>query len=141
MYRPILAVTFSLALMSAAHADPRRLTETDLSTVTGGFLDTYIVVPTVVINNATTSGAVAIGSSNVQSTAISNIDVQNVVTIAPGDQVVTLQPGALPGAPVIAPSGIAPSFNSGQPSPTQSAPVWVPWARELRGIFGPGIGR
>lgn len=137
MRLPIVAVLTVMSFAAPGHADPRPLTDADLRAVAGGFLDTYIVVPTVVINNATSSTAIGVGSANVQSTAISNIDVQNAITIAPGDQIVTFQPGAMPTIAGSAPSVAAPSLAASVSAP----PVWVPWARELRGAFGPNFTR
>ena len=120
------------ALCPAAHAGPEALDDAGLAGVAAGLFDTYLVMPVIVVDNRNSSTTSAVGSSDVASTAISNVTVNSVVDVSAADVVgrlpaLTLAAPAASGRPVVAsPMAVAPS----QP------PVWVPWAAELRPMLG-----
>jgi hypothetical protein len=140
MMRAVSAVLLLLALSAApASAEPRRLSDSELGGVAGGYLDLYLVMPVIVVNSHNNAAAVGVASQNITANNISNIDVQSVINLDTLDQAVNLPPvvvngatGQLPALPLQA-LGALSARSAAQP------PVWVPWARELRSNFGPGL--
>ena len=122
------------ALCRVAHAGPEVLDDTKLAGVTAGLFDTYLVMPVIVVDNRNSSTTNAVGSSDVASTAISNVTVNSVVDVSATDVVgrlpaVVLAAPASSGRPVVAPpTAVAPA--------AALSPVWVPWAAELRPMLG-----
>lgn len=119
-----------------AHAGPEILDDAKLAGVTAGLFDTYLVMPVIIVDNRNSSTTNAVGSSDVASTAISNVTVNSVVDVSATDVV-----GQLPAVVLAAPIA---SGRPGAALPTTRAPaivpsrppVWVPWAAELRPMLG-----
>ena len=125
---PALLLAASL-LGRAAHAGPEPLDDAGLAGVAAGFLDTYLVVQVISVDNRNTSATNAVGSSGASSNAVSDVTVNAVVDVSPTDAVVRLPAGAL---------ATLASAGGGRPAPAAPAPppVWVPWAAELRPSLG-----
>lgn len=130
--RAILAAVLMAATLHpliTARAEPRVLADAELGRVAAGLFDTYLVMPVIVVDNRNTSTTTAVGSSNVSSTAISNVNVNNVIALSPTDTVTQLPAAGLTTTghvPALAPPAAAPA----------QLPVWVPWAAELRPLLG-----
>ena len=121
---------------SPAHAGPRPLSDTELGRIAAGLLDTYILMPVILVNNQNTSTAAAVGSRGTASTAVSNITVNSIIRLAPSDVV-----GQLSAVTIAAPtlgSVAGPTITAPVTDGTTVAqpPIWVPWAAELRPSFG-----
>lgn len=113
----------SLTLMvRAALAEPIPLSDDDLRRTAAGFLDTYVILSLVVVNNNTEATAVNIGNGSATASAVSNISVDNHITlnIATSDFLVTSN-----GSDSLAPSNSAPIHGV-------QFPTWIPWTKELR---------
>ena len=134
--RAILAASLlATGLCSPLHGEPRPLSDAEFGGTGAGLLDTYLIMPVILVNNQNAAVTNAVGSRNVASTAISNVTVNNAIKLAPTDRV-----GQLPAVTVNAPvTGIATTgpptlpVTGGVPS---TPPVWVPWAAELRPSLG-----
>jgi hypothetical protein len=134
--RAILAALLAAVVGSPAHAGPRPLSDAELGRIAAGLLDTYIVMPVILVNNQNTSTAAAVGSRSTASTAVSNITVNDIIRLAPSDVVgrlsaVTIAAPTLGG--VAGPTIIAPATGG---TTAAQPPVWVPWAAELRPSLG-----
>src|SRR5215207_9827278 len=118
----LLAAALPLAPPRPAQAGPRALDDAGLGRVAAGLLDTYVVMPVVLVRNDNASTTGAVGSRGVASSAASDVTVNSVVVLAPAGA-----PAALPAGAVaaLAGGGAAPSLQGSQ------GPVWVPWAAEL----------
>ena len=132
IYALLAAALPATALCRVAHAGPEVLDDAKLAGVTAGLFDTYLVMPVIVVDNRNSSTTTAVGSSDVASTAISNVTVNSVVDVSATDVV-----GRLPAVTLAAPvaSGrpvVAPPMTVARSQP----PVWVPWAAELRPMLG-----
>ena len=132
------AAALPLALSRPAQAGPRALDDAGLGRVAAGFLDTYVVMPVVLVRNDNASTAGAVGSRGVASGAASDVTVNSVVVLAPADALAAALPAAalaaLPAAGAAAAPAAGGAARGAAPSP--QAPVWVPWAAELRGSLG-----
>ncbi len=95
--RAILAASALLAaaLPRPAQAEPRALDDAGLGGVAAGLLDTYVVMPVVLVRNDNASTTGAVGSRGASSAAVSDVTVTSVVALAPA------------GAPAGAPLGTA----------------------------------
>lgn len=134
MMRLSFVVAAALAMLTdIAHAGPKQLSDSELSDVAAGLFDVYVVMPVIVVNNNNNSTNVANNSPNTVSNAISNITVDNVINISPTDTLTSAAPIILGSTPSIT-APVVQMSASGQAS--NSAPVWVPWAAELRGALG-----
>ncbi len=134
--RAILAVSlFVIGLCSPLHSEPRPLSDAELGGIAAGLLDTYLVMPVILVSNQNAAVTDAVRSRNVASTAVSNVTVNNAIKLAPTDQI-----GQLPAVTVNAPV----NGNVGGPvvampvagGAGSTPPVWVPWAAELRPSLG-----
>ena len=134
--RAILAASLlATGLCSPLHGEPRPLSDAELGGVAAGLLDTYLVMPVILVNNQNAAVTNAVGSRNVASTAISNVTVNNAIKLAPTDRVGQL-PAVTVNAPVNSNIGgpvVSMPVTGGVPS---TPPVWVPWAAELRPSLG-----
>ena len=134
--RAILAASlFATGLCSPLHGEPRPLGDAELGGIAAGLLDTYLVMPVILVNNQNAAVTHAAGSRNVSSTAVSNVTVNNAIKLAPTDRI-----GQLPAVTVNAPvNGSVGGPVVAMPVPGGAAsapPVWVPWAAELRPSLG-----
>lgn len=134
MMRLSFAVAAAITMLTGgASAEPKHLSDNELSDVTAGLFDVYVVMPIIVVNNNNNSTNVANNSPNTVSNAISNITIDNVITISPTDTLTSAAPIVVGSTPTIAaPVVQMPTVGQVQ----NSAPVWVPWAAELRGALG-----
>ena len=134
--RAILAASLlATGLCSPLHSEPRPLSDAELGGIGAGLLDTYLIMPVILVNNQNAAVTNAVGSQNVASTAISNVTVNNAIKLAPTDRVGQL-PAVTVNAPVTGNVGgpvVAMPVTGGVPS---TPPVWVPWAAELRPSLG-----
>ena len=134
--RAILAASLLAAgLCSPLHGEPRPLRDAQLGGIAAGLLDTYLVMPVILVDNQNTAVTNAAGSRNVSSTAVSNVTVNNAIKLARTDRI-----GQLPAVTVNAPvNGSVGGPVVAMPVPGGAAsapPVWVPWAAELRPSLG-----
>ena len=126
---------------SAGLADPKPLSDDDLGDVTGGLFDVYVVMPVVVVHNNNNAVATGIHSQNVSADAVANVSVNPVINMHPTDQVGSMGPVVL-NAPlagsIVGPNVFAPAIAgaSAATEAVSAAPMWVPWAAELRGSLG-----
>ena len=134
--RAILAASLlATGLCSPLHGEPRPLSDAELGGIAAGLLDTYLVMPVILVNNQNAAVTHAAGSRNVSSTAVSNVTVNNAIKLAPTDRI-----GQLPAMTVNVPvNGSVGGPVVAMPVPGGAAsapPVWVPWAAELRPSLG-----
>ena len=132
----LVAALPAAALCRAAHAAPEVLDDDGLAGVAAGLFDTYLVMPVIVVDNRNSSTTKAVGSSDVASTAISNVTVNSIVDVSATDVVGQL-PAVTLAAPVASGRPVVASPMAGGPAVAPSRfPVWVPWAAELRPMLG-----
>lgn len=131
-----------LCAPGASLADPKPLSDEDLGDVTGGLFDVYVVMPVVVVHNNNNAVATGVHSQNVSADAVANVSVNPVINMHPTDQVGSMGPVVL-NAPlagsIMGPNVLAPALAGASSAATEAvsaAPVWVPWAAELRGSLG-----
>ena len=110
----LLAAALPLAPPRPAQAGPRALDEAGLGRVAAGLLDTYVVMPVVLVRNDNASTTGAVGSRGASSAAVSDVTVNSVVVLAPA------------GAPAALPAGAAAALGGGGAAPSPQGPVWVP---------------
>jgi len=136
----LLAAAMLLA-PGASLADPKPLSDDDLGKVTGGLFDVYVVMPVVVVHNNNNAVATGIHSQNVSADAVANVSVNPVINMHPTDQVGSMGPVVLNAplaGPIVGPNVFAPAIAgaSAATEAVSAAPMWVPWAAELRGSLG-----
>lgn len=136
-----LLVAAMLFAPSAGLAGPQPLSDDDLGEVTGGLFDVYVVMPVVVVHNNNNAVATGIHSQNVSADAVANVSVNPVINMHPTDQVGSMGPVVLNAplaGPIIGPNVFAPAVagSSATTEAMSAAPIWVPWAAELRGSLG-----
>ncbi len=135
MMRLSFVVAAALAMLAnTAQAGPKQLSDNELGDVAAGLFDVYVVMPVIVVNNNNTSTNVANNSPNTVSNAISNIKIDNVINISPTDTLTSAAPIVVGSTPTITAPVVQMPAVGGLAS--NSAPVWVPWAAELRGALG-----
>ncbi len=132
-----LLMVAAVMLPATVAAEPRQLSEEELGGVSAGLFDTYYVMPVVIVNSVNNTLINASNSQNVSGTGVSNVLVDNVITISPTDQIASL---AGPVA-VVSGAGAVSGPTVGAPSPSIATPVvqppiWIPWAAELRPTLG-----
>jgi len=110
----LLAAALPLAPPRPAQAGPRALDDAGLGRVAAGLLDTYVVMPVVLVRNDNASTTGAVGSRGASSSAASDVTVNSVVVLAPA------------GAPAALPAGAAAALGGGGAAPSPQGPVWVP---------------
>ncbi len=81
----LLAAAPPLAPPRPAQAEPRALDDAGLGRVAAGLLDTYLVMPVVLVRNDNASTTGAVGSRGASSAAVSDVTVNSVVVLAPSD--------------------------------------------------------
>ena len=121
--RAILAASALLAAAAAlplapprpAQAGSRALDDAGLGRVAAGLLDTYLVMPVVLVRNDNASTTGAVGSRGVASAAASDVTVNSVVVLAPaGAPAAALPAGALAALP----AGAAAALGGGGAAPS-----------------------
>lgn len=130
-----------LLLPETGHAEPKPLGDADLGEVTGGFFDVYIVMPVVVVHNNNNAVATGVNSKDISANAVANVSVNPVINLQPTDMIGTMAPvvlnaplaGAIAGPTVLAPSTTDSAVAA---DAIGAAPMWVPWAAELRSSLG-----
>ena len=133
-----LLMLAAAALPSALAAEPRLLSEEELGSVSAGLFDTYYIMPVVVVNSTNNTVVNAANSQNVSGTGVSNVLVDNAITISPTDQIGSVSGlvAALPGAGAVSgPTIVAPAAPA-TAAPVAQPPIWIPWAAELRPALG-----
>ncbi len=94
-----LSALMFAAMSSAAAAEPRTLADAEMAGVVGGLYDFIVIMPvTVVVSNAN-STAIGVQSEGVNSTALSNVNVRNIIGIDKTDQVIGVGIPGVMGAP------------------------------------------
>src|SRR5215207_7948032 len=88
----LLAAALPLAPPRPAQAGPRALDDAGLGRVAAGFLDTYVVMPVVLVRNDNASTTGAVGSRGASSAASSDVTVNSVVVLAPADALASALP-------------------------------------------------
>jgi len=127
---------------SVGLADPQPLSDDDLGDITGGLFDVYVVMPVVVVHNNNNAVATGVHSQNVSADAVANVSVNPVINMHPTDQVGSMGPVVLNAplaGPIVGPNVLAPAIAGASSAATEAvstAPIWVPWAAELRGSLG-----
>lgn len=124
MHRLIMSVLSMISLLwtSAVPAEPRALSENELSITTAGLFDTIIVMPVVVIENQQQSIALNNGRGSASSNQEANIAVNNVINAQSINQGFESSTAIVVQMPLQSPSQSPNGVNF---------PTWVPWSMEL----------
>lgn len=116
-----LLLVLPAGLLGEARAEPVRLTDAELSATKAGFLDLYMIMPTVMVDQgqATTNT----GTGSVSSDQHVGVDMEsNISFSSPGSQTAFMSQTSTNG-------------ETRRVEAIMQQPVWVPWSQELRPLW------
>lgn len=106
------------ALAQEVRAEPERMDEHALAATKGGFLDFYMIMPTLVVRQQQIAGGTGAGTLETRQQA--DVVYQSEINVTSSEGQATM---------------VSETTTNGVVAPPIHQPVWVPWKQELRPLW------